>query len=42
MIDERITYNTDKKFVIDFFELAFLIESCLPPSTIARNCFLWM
>jgi hypothetical protein len=29
----------DKKFAIDFFELAFLTEVCLPQSTIARHCF---
>jgi hypothetical protein len=29
----------ENKFVIDFFELAFLTESCLPPTTIARHSF---
>ena len=27
------------KFEIDFCELAFLAEACIPPSPIARNCF---
>jgi hypothetical protein len=31
--------NTNNRFIIDFFELAFLTEVCLPPSTIARHCF---
>lgn len=34
-----ITENTYDRFVIDFFELAFLTEVCLPPSTIARYSF---
>ena len=34
-----ITENTNDKFQIDFFELAFLTEACLPPSPIARHCF---
>lgn len=29
----------DKKFEIDFFELAFLAEACIPPSPIARAMF---
>jgi hypothetical protein len=29
------------EFVIDFFELAFLTEACIPPTPIARHC-LWM
>lgn len=33
------TEKTHDKFVIDFFELAFLTEVCLPPTTIARHCF---
>jgi hypothetical protein len=33
------TENTNQKFIIDFFELAFLTEACLPPSTIARHSF---
>jgi hypothetical protein len=33
------TENTENKFVIDFFELAFLTEACLPQSTIARHTF---
>jgi hypothetical protein len=33
------TDNTEKKFVIGFFELMFLTEACLPQSTIARNTF---
>jgi len=33
------TDNTENKFVIDFFELAFLTEACLPKSTIARHTF---
>ena len=37
--EQPITENTNNKFIIDFFELAFLTESCLPPSTIARHCF---
>jgi hypothetical protein len=39
MIDNLITEKTQDKFVIDFFELAFLTEACLPPSPIARHCF---
>jgi hypothetical protein len=31
--------NTEKNFNIDFFELAFLTEACLPNSTIARHSF---
>ena len=31
--------NTNNQFVIDFFELAFLVEACLPKSTIARHSF---
>lgn len=31
--------NSTGKFMIDFFELAFLTEACLPPSPIARHCF---
>lgn len=31
--------NVEKKFVIDFFELAFLTESCLPSQPIARHSF---
>lgn len=34
-----ISEDVKGKFVIDFFELAFLTESCLPASTIARHCF---
>ena len=34
-----ITENTNDKFQIDFFELAFLTEACLPKSTIARYSF---
>jgi hypothetical protein len=33
------TEKTHDKFVIDFFELAFLTEVCLPPTPIARHCF---
>jgi hypothetical protein len=33
------TDNTEKKFVIGFFELMFLTEACLPQSTIARHSF---
>ncbi len=29
----------DRKFSIDFFELAFLAESCIPPVPIARGMF---
>lgn len=29
----------DKKFQIDFFELAFLAEACIPPAPIARSMF---
>ena len=36
-----ITENTNDKFQIDFFELAFLTEACLPPSPIARH-FMFM
>jgi hypothetical protein len=31
--------KTDNRFIIDFFELAFLTETCLPPTTIARHSF---
>jgi hypothetical protein len=34
-----ISEKTYDKFVIDFFELAFLTEACLPKSTIARYSF---
>lgn len=37
MSEEQITDNTNNKFVIDFFKLAFLTEACLPPSPIARH-----
>lgn len=37
--------NSDKKdytrFVIDFFELSFLAEACIPPRAIARTSF-WL
>ena len=39
MIDEINTNKTNNNFVIDFFELAFLTEACLPSSPIARHCF---
>jgi hypothetical protein len=39
MIIKGINENTYDKFVIDFFELAFLTEACLPKSTIARYSF---
>jgi hypothetical protein len=39
MIDELKTDKTNNNFVIDFFELAFLTEACLPNSPIARHCF---
>jgi len=39
MIEEINTDKTNNNFVIDFFELAFLTEACLPPSPIARHCF---
>lgn len=39
MIEEQNTDNTNNKFIIDFFELAFLTEACLPPSPIARHTF---
>jgi hypothetical protein len=40
MIDELKTDKTNNNnFVIDFFELAFLTEACLPPSPIAKHCF---
>ena len=29
----------ENKFRIDFFELAFLAEACIPPRPIARACF---
>lgn len=29
----------DKCFTIDFFELSFLAEACIPPRPIARTCF---
>jgi hypothetical protein len=29
----------EKTFSIDFFELSFLAESCIPPTPIARSCF---
>ncbi len=31
--------RNDKKFCIDFFELSFLIEACIPPNPIARSMF---
>jgi hypothetical protein len=31
--------NMDEKFKIDFFELSFLVEACIPPVPIARNYF---
>lgn len=31
--------NDTKRFKIDFFELAFLAESCIPPVPIARQTF---
>jgi hypothetical protein len=31
--------QVEKKFVIDFFELAYLTESCLPPQPISRRSF---
>jgi hypothetical protein len=34
-----ILEKTEGKFLIDFFELAFLTEACLPKSTIARHTF---
>lgn len=37
--DKIIIEKTENKFVIDFFELAFLTEACLPKSTIARHTF---
>lgn len=30
---------SDKRFKIDFFELSFLAEACIPPCTIARHSF---
>jgi|694.fasta_scaffold15663_7 hypothetical protein len=39
MIDELKTDKSNNNFVIDFFELAFLTEACLPSSPIARHCF---
>jgi hypothetical protein len=30
---------TEKTFTIDFHELAFLTEACIPPGTIARSQF---
>ena len=39
MIEEINTDKTNNNFVIDFFELAFLTEACLPPSPIAKHCF---
>jgi hypothetical protein len=29
----------EKKFKIDFFELAFLVEACIPPRPIAKSMF---
>jgi hypothetical protein len=29
----------EKKFKIDFFELSFLVEACIPPRPIARGMF---
>jgi hypothetical protein len=29
----------DKRFEIDFFEFAFLVEACIPPQPIARRSF---
>ena len=40
MKDKNLTAEkTNNHFVIDFFELAFLTEACLPTSPIARHCF---
>lgn len=33
--------KVEKRFEIDFFELSFLTEACVPNSPIARHCF-WM
>lgn len=35
----QITLTDENKFKIDFFELAFLAEACIPPNPIARACF---
>lgn len=39
MNKQKNTDKTNNDFVINFFELAFLTEACLPTSTIARHCF---
>lgn len=39
MIVNLITKNMERKFEIDFFELAFLAEACIPPVPIARSMF---
>ncbi len=31
--------RNDRKFCIDFFEFAFLVEACIPPNPIARSMF---
>jgi hypothetical protein len=36
---EDVILNEKERFVIDFFELSFLAESCLPPTPIARHNF---
>lgn len=36
--NQYISEDVREKFVIDFFELAFLTEACLPKNTIARHC----
>lgn len=33
--------ESDKRFVIDFFEFSFLVEACIPPVPIARHSF-WL
>lgn len=36
---EKQVSHTEKMFAIDFFELSFLAEACIPPRPIARTCF---
>jgi hypothetical protein len=38
-LEKEKEMEKENKFTIDFFELAFLAESCIPPRPIARACF---
>lgn len=34
-----MSYTEEHKFCVDFIELAFLVEACIPPQPIARSMF---